>query len=96
VPVSPFVNPNGRHLIIALDLSDEELRHNQHLNHKIVPDAAALGFPFRDGTADIVVSRVVIEHIRDDAAFFENCARMRRPGAIMLPAFRVNSHTSRR
>ena len=67
-PFLPFLDPLCGHLIIALDLSDEELRHNRQLDHKIVADAAAHGFPFRDGSADLVVSRAVIEHIRDNDA----------------------------
>ena len=74
---------------MALDLSDEELRHNRQLDHKIVADAAALGFPFRDGAADLVVSRAVVEHIRDNAAFFRNCARVLRPSGIVVHAFSV-------
>ena len=57
------------------------------LNHKIVADAAALGFPFRDGAADLVVSRAVVEHIRDNAALFRNCARVLRPSGIVVHAF---------
>ena len=86
-PFLPFVDPPCSHLIIALDLSDEELRHNHQLDHKIVADAAAFGFPFRDGSADIVVSRAVVEHIRDNATFFGNCARVLCPGGIMVHAF---------
>jgi SAM-dependent methyltransferase len=81
-------------MIMALDLSDEELRHNRQLDHKIVADAAALGFPFRNGAADLVVSRAVVEHIRDNAAFFRNCARVLRPGGIMATNFRDGSHPS--
>src|SRR6516164_1936129 len=40
-PFLPFVDPRFGHLIIALDLSDEELRHNRQLDHKIVAAPAA-------------------------------------------------------
>jgi SAM-dependent methyltransferase len=33
------------------------------------------------------VSRAVVEHIRDNAAFFRNCARVLRPGGIVVHAF---------
>lgn len=33
-PFLPFLDPPCGHLIIALDLSDEELRHNRQLDHK--------------------------------------------------------------
>jgi SAM-dependent methyltransferase len=86
-PFLPYIDAPCTHLIIALDISEEELRHNHGLAHKVVADAAAHGFPFRDGSADLVVSRSVVEHIRDNAAFFANCARMLRPGGVMLHAF---------
>ena len=79
-------NPN-EHLIIALDYAEEELHRNPHLDIKIAADATASGFPFRDGSADLVVSRAVVEHIRDNEAFFKNCAHVLRPGGIMIHAF---------
>jgi len=86
-PFLPFLDPACGHLIIALDLSDEELRRNCQLDNKIVADAAAHGFPFRDGSTDLVVSRAVVEHIRDNSVFFQNCAHVLRPGGIMVHAF---------
>jgi SAM-dependent methyltransferase len=86
-PFLPYLNASGGHLIIALDLSEGELRRNRQLEDKVVADAAAHGFPFRDGSADLVTSRSVVEHIRDNAAFFANCARVLRPGGFMIHAF---------
>ena len=86
-PFLPYLDAPHGHLIIGLDLAEEELRQNCRLEHKIVADAAAHGFPFRDGSVDLVVSRAVVEHIRDNAAFFENCARVLRPGGVMVHAF---------
>jgi SAM-dependent methyltransferase len=71
------------------------LRHNHQLDHKIVADAAARGFPFRDGSTDLVVSRAVVEHIRDNAAFFRNCARVLRRGGSWSMPFRAGLHLSR-
>jgi SAM-dependent methyltransferase len=86
-PFLRYLDAPRCHLIIALDLSEEELRRNHQLEHKIVGDAAANRFPFRDASADLVASRSVVEHIRDNAAFFANCARVLRPGGIMVHAF---------
>src|SRR6516165_7196316 len=61
-PFLPYLDAPHAHLIIALDISEEELRRNPRLDHKVVADAAAHGFPFRDGSADVVVSRSVVEH----------------------------------
>jgi SAM-dependent methyltransferase len=86
-PFLYYLDTPQSHLIIALDLSEEELRRNHQLRHKVVADAATNRLPFRNGLADLVVSRSVVEHIRDNAAFFENCARVLRPGGIMVHAF---------
>jgi len=86
-PFLPYIDSPHTHIIIAVDISEEELRRNPRLDHKVVADAAAHGFPFRDGSVDVVVSRSVVEHIHDNAAFFANCARVLRPGRIMLHAF---------
>jgi SAM-dependent methyltransferase len=83
----PYVDAPRTHLIVALDISEEELRRNRGLDRKIVADAAAYGFPVRDRSADMVVSRSVVEHIRDNAAFFGNCARVLGPGGVMIHAF---------
>jgi SAM-dependent methyltransferase len=87
VPVPAIRRPALRAPDHGARSSDEELRHNRQLDHKIVADAAALGFPFQDGSADLVVSRAVVEHIRDNAVFFRNCARVLRPGGIVVHAF---------
>jgi SAM-dependent methyltransferase len=82
-----YLDAPAQHLIIALDLSEAELRRNRQLKHKIVADAVANRFPFRDASADLVVSRSVVEHVRDNAAFFANCACVLRPGGSMVHAF---------
>lgn len=86
-PFLPFLDAPRHHLIIALDVSAEELRRNRQLENKIVADAASHGFPFREGSADLVVSRSVVEHIRDNVMFFANCASVLRPGGTMVHAF---------
>jgi SAM-dependent methyltransferase len=41
----------------------------------------------RDGSADLVVSLAVVEHIHDNAVFFRNCAYVLRPGGVMIHVF---------
>jgi SAM-dependent methyltransferase len=86
-PFLPYVDDRRAHLIVALDASEEELRRNRLLQDRVVADAAAHGFPLRDGCVDLVVSRAVVEHIRDNSAMFESCARVLRPGGTMIHAF---------
>lgn len=86
-PFLPHVDEPSKHLVIGLDCSEEQLRRNHQLASRVVTDAALDGFPVRDGSADLVVSRSVVEHIRDNRAFFENCARALRPGGVTIHAF---------
>jgi ubiquinone/menaquinone biosynthesis C-methylase UbiE len=86
-PFLPFVKEAGSHLIIAVDCSDHELRLNPGLDSKVVADAASSAFPFRDSSADLIVSRSVVEHLHDNAAFFANCARVLRPGGTLVHTF---------
>jgi SAM-dependent methyltransferase len=86
-PFLPFVKEAGSHLIIAVDCSDHELRLNPELDNKVVADAASSAFPFQDSSADLIVSRSVVEHLHDNAAFFANCAQVLRPGGTLVHTF---------
>ena len=83
-PFFPYINQPRGQLIIGLDYSEDQLRGNRDINQKIVADATARGLPLRDGSADLVVSRSVVEHLRDNKAFFENCTNVLRPGGAMI------------
>ena len=86
-PFLPYIDDRRAHLIVALDCSEEELRSNPLPGSKVVADVSVEGFPFHDGSADLVVSRAVVEHIRDNAALFRSCASVLRPGGVMVHAF---------
>lgn len=86
-PFLPYVDEPEAHVIVAFDFSEEELRCNRRLDNRVVGDAARAGLPFRDASADLVVSRSVVEHIRDNRAYFANCARALRPGGTMIHTF---------
>ena len=86
-PFLPFVAEPHRQAIVAVDYSEEELRRNPALRRRVVADAAAPAFPFGDGSADLIVSRSVVEHLHDNHAFLQNCARALRPGGVMVHTF---------
>lgn len=86
-PFLPFVEAPARHLIIAVDYSADELRANPDIQDKVVADAASGEFPFRNASADLLVSRSVVEHLPDNKVFFENCARVLRPGGTLVHTF---------
>jgi ubiquinone/menaquinone biosynthesis C-methylase UbiE len=86
-PFLAFVAKGRDHLVIGVDCSDQELWLNRDLDNKVVADAASPAFPFRDGSADLVVSRSVIEHLHDTEVFVRNCARVLRPGGALVHTF---------
>jgi ubiquinone/menaquinone biosynthesis C-methylase UbiE len=86
-PFLPFVCEPDAHLVIGVDCSSHELRLNPDLGVKIVADAAAEAFPLRSASADLVVSRSVVEHLSDNDVFFANCARVLRPGGALVHTF---------
>jgi SAM-dependent methyltransferase len=71
-------------LIIGMDISPTELSHNRELAAKVVADAAASAFPVGDDCVDLITSHSVVEHLPDSATFFANCARVLRPGGMIV------------
>jgi SAM-dependent methyltransferase len=65
--------------LIAVDVSAEELAHNTDADEKIVADVAR-GLPFADGQIDLLVSRVVFEHIDGVPDAVGQIARVMKPG----------------
>ena len=61
--------------LIAVDISEEELRHNSDVDETRVADAGA-GLPFGDGEVSLVVSRTVLEHVADVEAFVAHTSRV--------------------
>ena len=65
--------------LIAVDVSAQELAYNTDADEKVVADAAR-GLPFGDAQIDLLVSRVVFEHIDGVPAAIEHVARVMKPG----------------
>lgn len=65
--------------LVAVDISADELAHNEDADEKVVADVAE-GLPFADGEVDLVVSRVLFEHIDGVASAIAHIARVLKPG----------------
>jgi len=78
-----LVDKSKRAKIIAVDVSEEELRHNTDVDEKRVADAAK-GLPFADGEVDLIASRLVLEHVADVEAFIAHSARVLRSGGYAV------------
>jgi ubiquinone/menaquinone biosynthesis C-methylase UbiE len=57
--------------IIAVDISEDELRSNEHADEKIVADVTR-HIPLPAESVDIMVSRTVLEHLKTPGDFFKN------------------------
>jgi ubiquinone/menaquinone biosynthesis C-methylase UbiE len=66
--------------IVAVDISPEELSHNEDVDRRIVADATKK-LPFESDSVDVVCSRSVVEHLPDVDHFLAEAHRVLRPGA---------------
>ncbi len=66
--------------LIATDVSAEELALNVHASQTVVADVSDR-LPLPGGSADLVVSRAVLEHVPDVRAAARNVAGVLKPGA---------------
>jgi SAM-dependent methyltransferase len=72
--------------IVAVDISEEELRQNMDVDDKRQADIAR-GLPFPSGTVDLLVSRTVLEHVSDVESFIAHSSRVMRPGGFAVHLF---------
>lgn len=77
------VDPPGRVKLIAIDASPEELALNHDVTDKHVADVAA-GLPIADASADLILSRALLEHVDDVPSAIRHMARVLKPGAVAL------------
>jgi SAM-dependent methyltransferase len=78
-PFAEFRDPAVPALVVGIDVSREEIADNPDLSFKLVADVYT-GLPFADGSVDMVVSRSVLEHLRDVPGFAREAARVLKPG----------------
>jgi SAM-dependent methyltransferase len=77
-------NPDWK--LIGVDIDPGELALNPMLDEAITTDICdTLGVP--DASADLVLCRAVVEHLRDTAAFLENVRAALRPGGRAVFVF---------
>lgn len=77
------VVPPGRIRIIAVDISSQELALNTDVAETRVADVAKQ-LPMPDASADLIMSRALLEHVADVPAAIREMARVLRPGGTTL------------
>jgi ubiquinone/menaquinone biosynthesis C-methylase UbiE len=64
--------------VVGCDLVESHLKQNASLHAAVVADAGKL--PFCDGSFDLVTANMVVEHLDDPSAVFEEVARVLAAG----------------
>jgi SAM-dependent methyltransferase len=77
------IDPPDRLDVIAVDISPEELALNEHVAKTVVADVAA-GLPLPDASADLILSRALLEHVHGVPSAIGHMARVLKPGGIAL------------
>ena len=72
--------------IVAVDISPEELSHNEDVDRRIVADVTKK-LPFASDSVDVVCSRSVVEHLPDVDRFLAEAHRVLRPGGLAVSLF---------
>jgi SAM-dependent methyltransferase len=77
------VVPKDRLRVIAVDISLEELAMNSDVNETCVADVAER-LPFPPSSADLILSRALLEHVQGVPSAVEQMAQVLKPGGIAL------------
>ena len=65
--------------VLGIDILFEQVAHNSDANAGAVCDVCT-SIPLADATADLIVSRSVLEHLPNNAVFVAECRRTLKPG----------------
>ncbi|HET9874432.1 MAG TPA: class I SAM-dependent methyltransferase [Mycobacterium sp.] len=73
------------HRVIALDYDDAAVAHvRAHYPRVQAVQGNLTELPLPSGAVDVVVNLQVIEHLWDQAQFIAECARVMRPGGLLM------------
>jgi SAM-dependent methyltransferase len=72
--------------IICVDISQEELSSNKEADERLVADVTQ-GIQLPDAAVDLIISRVLLEHLTDPGAFFRHAFRVLKPGGYSIHLF---------
>jgi len=83
----PFAGvDDGDTTIVAMDISEGDLRQNGDVNGRLVADIMG-GLPFRSRTVDVITSRSVLEHVEDVTSFVEHASSVLKLGGYWVHLF---------
>ena len=85
-PFAKRIDSAARARIVDVDISEEELKHNDDVDEKRIADITR-GLPFEPWEADLIVSRSVLEHLKDLEAFVAGSKPALRKGGYFIHVF---------
>lgn len=77
------IQPAGRLRLIAVDISPDELALNTEVTETCTADVSA-GLPLPDASADLILSRALLEHVNGVPSAITHMARVLKPGGVAL------------
>ncbi len=81
-----YRDPAMKAEIVAVDISEDELRENRDVDEVRVADIMQ-GLPFNAEEADLIVSRSVLEHLNGLEGFISNTQQTLRAGGYSIHVF---------
>jgi len=82
-PFAQYKDPTQQTRIVAVDTSEDELKHNIDVDEKVVANIAQ-GFPFEAEAVDLIVSRSVLEHLESVEEFMARSATSLKKGGYFI------------
>lgn len=77
------IRPAGRLRVIAVDISPEELELNSDVRETCVADVSG-GLPFPAASADLILSRALLEHVNGVPSAIKHMGHVLKPGGVAL------------
>lgn len=85
-PLSQYRRPELRTRIVAVDVSEDELRSNRDVDEKRVANVVEQ-LPFEENEVDLIVSRSVLEHLESVERFIEQSAHVLKRDGYFIHVF---------